>query len=258
MRAASARASTTRCSPSCMRMLEPIVRDDAAVCAAARRDAVDSGDEDDDVGRAALRLRGALSRMDAGWRAAPRDVLAACVRTRVRAIASVRASAATSSSPSATPRSAVDEGPRVAERGDRPLRPRPVAPPQDDGRRRRDQLLEPQEDLLAGGRIHEGRSDRLLPRDLAVDVALSQQSAARDDALSRRHRRQVVLPEGRAGVRAELDSHAADLERGHPARHQLLRLRRPRVAALRREPRLDSRCTSGTAASGRSSCPIGA
>ena len=103
-----------------------------------------------------------------------------------------------------------------------------------------DRLLESEENLLAGGRLHEGRSRRLLSRDLAVDVAVSHQSPARDDALSRRHRREVVLSEGRAGIRAGVDSHVPDLERGHAARHQLLRLRRRRVAALRRQPRLDS------------------
>ena len=66
----------------------------------------------------------------------------------------------------------------------------------------------------------KGDLDRLLPRDLAVDVAVLDQSPARDDALSRRHRRQVVLPEGRAGVRAGVDSHLPDLERGHAARHR--------------------------------------
>ena len=51
-------------------MLEPIVRQ-TPPCGRppARRDG-DSGDEDDDVGRAAVRVRGALSRVDAGRRAA--------------------------------------------------------------------------------------------------------------------------------------------------------------------------------------------
>ena len=100
-------------------------------------------------------------------------------------------------------------------------------------------LLQPQEDLLAGGEVHEGRPDRVLPRDLAVDAAVPREPAAGADALPRRHRRQVVLSEGRAGVRAGVDSHGPDLERGHPARHQLLRLRRRGVAALHRQPRLD-------------------
>ena len=100
-------------------------------------------------------------------------------------------------------------------------------------------LLQSQEDLLADGAIHEGRSHRLLPGDLAVDAAVPSQPPAGDDALPRRHRRQVVLSEGCAGVRAVVDRHDPDLERGHAARHSVLRLRRRRVAALRREPRLD-------------------
>ena len=50
---------------------------------------------------------------------------------------------------------------------------------------------------------------------------------------------QVVLPEGRAVVRAGLGAHRADLERARGARDRLLRLRRRRVAALRRQPRHD-------------------
>ena len=42
------------------------------------------------------------------------------------------------------------------------------------------------------------------------------------------------------GFRARLDPHRADVERGHPARDRLLRLRRRRVAALRRQPGHDS------------------
>ena len=57
---------------------------------------------------------------------------------------------------------------------------------------------QPQEGLLARGRLHQGRPDRVLPRRLALAARLSPEPAGRDDPLSRRHRRQVVLPEGRA------------------------------------------------------------
>ena len=114
----------------------------------------------------------------------------------------------------------------------------PPAPPRAAGREEHS-LLESQEDLLARRQVHQGRSDRLLSRDLAVDAAVSAQASARDDAVPGRHRRQVVLSEGRARVRARMDAHGADLERGHAARHQVLRLRRRRVPAVRRQPRLD-------------------
>ena len=58
-------------------------------------------------------------------------------------------------------------------------------------------------------------------------------------ALSRRHQRQVVLPEGRARLRAGLGAHRAHLLAGHGARHRLLRRGRRGVAALRGQPRHD-------------------
>ena len=61
---------------------------------------------------------------------------------------------------------------------------------------------------------------------VALAAALPAGPAAGDDAVSRRDRRQVLLPEGRARVRAGLDPHRADVERGYPAGDRLLRLRR--------------------------------
>src|SRR5260221_11409148 len=73
-------------------------------------------------------------------------------------------------------------------------------------------VFQPGQDLLAGGEVHQGRSHRVLPRHRTVDSSLSEESSARDDTLSRRHRGQAVLSEGCAGVRARLDPHAPYLE----------------------------------------------
>ena len=58
--------------------------------------------------------------------------------------------------------------------------------------------LQPRQGLLARGGLHQGRPDRVLPRHLAVAAPLPQGPPDRHDALSRRHPREVVLPERRA------------------------------------------------------------
>ena len=103
------------------------------------------------------------------------------------------------------------------------------------------QLLESEEGLLAGGRIHEGRSHRVLPRDLAVDVCRiccnrPLVMTRFPDGIDGKSFYQKDAPE----FAPEWIRDDPDLERGHAARHPLLRLRRRRVAALRRQPRLDS------------------
>ena len=149
-----------------------------------------------------------------------------CVPTRTRATASDRAS--------------LSEPPTVAARRARrdrarlPRQPTSRPPSREDFRfSNLKKIYWPADGYTKGDLVDYYRAD------LAVDVAVSHQPSARDDALPRRHRRQVVLPEGRARVRAGVDSHLPHLERGHAARHQVFRLRRRRVAALRREPRLD-------------------
>ena len=100
-------------------------------------------------------------------------------------------------------------------------------------------LHQPRQGLLARRGLHQGRPHRLLPRDLAVAPALPEGPAAGAHPLPRRHRGQIVLPEGRPGLRARLDAHRAHLERARGARDRLLRLRRRRDAPLRRQPRHD-------------------
>ena len=64
-------------------------------------------------------------------------------------------------------------------------------------------LHQPRQGLLARRGLHQGRPDRVLPRHRAVAAALPQGPPAGADALPRRHRREVVLPEGRARLRAD-------------------------------------------------------
>ncbi len=96
-------------------------------------------------------------------------------------------------------------------------------------------LLEPRQGLLARREVHQGRPDRVLPRHLSLALAVSQGPARRADALSRRHRGQVLFPEGRARIHSRVAADRADVERGHAARHRLFRVRQPRVAALSRQ-----------------------
>ena len=67
-------------------------------------------------------------------------------------------------------------------------------------------------------------------------LAISAEPASGAHALPRRDRRQVLLSEGRAGVRAGVDPDRADVERGHPAGDRLLHLRRRGLAAVRHQP----------------------
>ncbi len=96
-------------------------------------------------------------------------------------------------------------------------------------------IHQPPQGLLAGRGLHQGRPRRLLQGDLAVAAPLPQGPAAGAHALSGRHRGQVVLPEGRAGLRARFRAHRARVQRGLAARDELLRVRRRVVAALHRE-----------------------
>ena len=88
---------------------------------------------------------------------------------------------------------------RGASRGRRG-RPQPRRPPtrRAAARERGRPVLQPRQGLLARRGLHQGRPHRLLPRDRAVAAALPARPAGRAHPLPRRHRRQVVLPEGRA------------------------------------------------------------
>ena len=103
----------------------------------------------------------------------------------------------------------------------------------------------------------KGDLDRLLPRDLAVAAAVPARSAAGAHALSRRHRRQVVLPEGRAGLRAAGCAPRRSGASTPSARSTTSSATTSsRCSTSRTWAR--SRCTSGRAASPRSSGPTGA
>src|SRR5205823_4874849 len=84
----------------------------------------------------------------------------------------------------------------------------------------RDQVFEPRQSLLARRGLHQGRLDRILPRHIPVDAALSGRSAAGAHALSRRHQREVLFPEGRPGVCPGVRAHGHDLERGLATRSE--------------------------------------
>ncbi len=119
-------------------------------------------------------------------------------------------------------------------------------------------FFQSRQSLLARGGLHERRPDRVLPRDLAVASAVSERSAGRDDAVSRRDHRKVVLPEGRALVRAGLDTHrnesGASTPSGRSTTSSATTSRRCSTS-----PTSDrSRSTSGPAASPRPSGPTGA
>ena len=79
---------------------------------------------------------------------------------------------------------------------------------------------QPQENLLARTSPHQRRSDRVLRARRAADAAVSARPASGPHPLSRRDHRQVVLPEGRARLRAGLGAHRAHLLAGHRARHR--------------------------------------
>src|SRR3954471_14886163 len=67
--------------------------------------------------------------------------------------------------------------------------------------REKNRVLQPQQDLLAGGEIQQRHADRLLPRGREMAAAVSRESTRGADAVSRRHRRKIFLPEGRARLR---------------------------------------------------------
>ena len=71
------------------------------------------------------------------------------------------------------------------------------------------EAFQPRQALLARRRDHEGRSARVLPRDRARDPPPPPRPAVHDEALPRRHRRQVLLPEGRAEAHARVDPDTA-------------------------------------------------
>ncbi len=108
-------------------------------------------------------------------------------------------------------------------------------------------LQQPRQGVLAGRGLQQGRPHRILPGHLALASPLPARPAGGADALSRRHRRQELLPERRAGVRAVVDPDGALLQRGNEARHRLLRLRRRGHAALRDQPRHHSLAPLGIA-----------
>ncbi len=83
-------------------------------------------------------------------------------------------------------------------------------------------------------RAHEGRPARVLPPRCTGARAASARPAVHDETLSRRHRRQVLLPEGRPDAHARLDHDR--VAAGHDARrqgkaHRSLPARRRRAGA---------------------------
>ena len=96
---------------------------------------------------------------------------------------------------------------------------------------------QPRQGLLARGRLHQRRSHQVLRQDLALFDSIPPGSSPRLRAISRRHSRPVVLPEGCSRPHSRLDSHAEDLVRRRPARYPLLHWCRTRPASLHREYR---------------------
>src|SRR5256886_17446171 len=96
-------------------------------------------------------------------------------------------------------------------------------------------ILQPRQSLLAGGALHQGRPDRVLPDRIQVDAALSRRSAPGAHALPRRYQREVIFPEGRAGVCPGVRPNGHDLERGLAARPRLFRVRQRVLAPLHRQ-----------------------
>ena len=84
-------------------------------------------------------------------------------------------------------------------------RERPARRGRDPQGQARATAVEPRQALLAGRGDHEGRPARLLPAGRARARAAPAQPAVHDAPLPRRHRRQGVLPEGRAVAHAGLD-----------------------------------------------------
>ena len=76
---------------------------------------------------------------------------------------------------------------------------------------------QPAEGVLARRGLHQGRPDRLLRARRAAAPAVSARPPARAHALPRRHRGQVLLPEGRAGFRARRGCAPSASTRGTPS-----------------------------------------
>ena len=170
--------STTRCSRSSRRCSSRSCDGDAAVHrpgvrrrrrAAAER--ADSRDDDDDVGRAVHVCEVPLPRVHARRTAASRDVPAAAgrqARARVRAAGREQSGSGEARTREAELREA-RRGRR--NRGDAGNAKRDAGPTRAAAARaaveKNDRVLQPQQDLLARREVHQGRSDRLLPRGRA-------------------------------------------------------------------------------------------
>ena len=161
------------------------------------------------------RLRGALRRGDPRWDPASSDVPRAAARCR----------------PARMHRSGgrrIGEGRAAQGRASRAHRgavggaARGQGPDAGDARHRRarHQAHESREGPLPGGWLHEGRPDPLLHRRLAVPRAGDPGPAADLEALPRRDQRNELLPEGQAGLHAEVDREL-DRPQGPGWRHRL-------------------------------------
>ena len=197
--------------------------------------------------------RGAVHRMDAGRRDPPPDLPRAPGRRAPRGLpprALGRGLGRQSSRLAASPRR--DEGAGRRRPGP-PKRPRDAAVASASRVRltNLDKVFWPAEGYTKGDLV------ALLRRGRAADAPLPSRPAHRAHALSGRHRGQVVLPEGRAGVRARLGADGAGLLQGHRPGHRLLRRRRRGVAAVRGQHGHDPASTSGARGCRRSSVPTG-
>ena len=189
------------------------------------------------MGRAAARLRGAFSRVDAGRLAPPCRVSCGRDRTRGRRTACGRARQTYAEEPA--PADAVAPSRR------RRRRSRPVKKTFNFSNLKK--VYWPAERYTKGDLIDYYRAVSPLA------AAVSAQSPGGDDAVSRRHRREVVLSEGCAGVRAGLDSHgaASGARTRSGTSATSCATTRSRCST---SPTWDrSRCTFGRAASARSS-----
>ncbi len=188
------------------------------------------------VGRAAARRGGALPELDGGGPAAAAGVPAPPRRQAARRVPDALRPWRPASRGAAASRATRDPPAPTAD----PSRTAgPGAPSGCAALRAEGPLHEPDQGLLARGRLHQGRPDRVLPGDLALAAAVPARPAARPHPLPGRHRRQELLPEGRPELRPGLDAPGAGLERERAARDRLLRRGRRGVAPLHRQPRHD-------------------
>ena len=163
--------------------------------------------QDDDVGRAGVRVRGSVPRVDARRSAAPSGVSPHARPTSDRTNVSGKGGSVPSEVlPGPTEPNAARR--HQARRSRSPNDP-PTPVPQPDRRRRRRSTSRTSNKIFWPAEVHEGRPDRVLPRRSRRGSCRTCESTRRADAIPGWHRGQVVLPEGRARVRAGLDPHGS-------------------------------------------------